>query len=123
MPRVDDGATCRGAGIQVPGVYQALLAFERRQHERFGDLRGACASPGSEPGVYRRSRRVLEALEAGWPVTVARWQLGGHSKPAMPDAWRADRSHQWFVVTPDDLVAPTQHPPITTNGTAFQTPR
>lgn len=116
MPRVDDGAAGRGAGIQVRGVYEALLAFERRQDERVGVLRG------SEGGVYRRPRHMLEALEAGRPVTVARWQLGGHSKPAMPDAWRADRSHQWFVVTPDDLVAPTQHHRSQPTGQPFRHP-
>jgi hypothetical protein len=105
MPRVDQAGVA-GGGLRVPGLYRALLARERWHHERYGELRARPPLREGELPVYRRPRHLLDALEAGEPVTVPRWRLGGHSMPRMPDVWRSDRRPTAFAVTSDDSVRP-----------------
>jgi hypothetical protein len=104
MPRVDASGGVAG-GLRVPGVYRALLARERWHHQRYGDLGPRRLYRDGEPlPLYRRPRHVLDALEAGEPVTVPWWSLGGHGMPPMPDGWRGDRADSSFVVCADDMV-------------------
>jgi hypothetical protein len=99
MPRVD-GAASGGGGWRVPGVYAALLEREWERCNRpdplllFGTL-------VQDPKVYRRSRHMLDALEAGQAVTVPSWRLGGHGVP-IPRELKCWPNR--FVVSPDDTV-------------------
>ena len=107
MPRVDDGPVA--GGWRVPGVYRALLEWERGSDARHGgDPREILSPPGvvSRP-VFRRSRLLLDALEAGEPVTVPGWRLGGHGAPRVPIPRELRCWPNRFVVSPDDVVRPS----------------
>jgi hypothetical protein len=49
-----------------------------------------------------RRSALLDALEAGEPVTLQSRQLRGHSLPDVP--LRRDQAFDWFEVRPDDSV-------------------
>jgi hypothetical protein len=61
-------------------------------------------------GFFRRSEHLLDALEAGEPVTLSTSQIGGRSVPSLPAEWRS--SHRWFLVSADDRVEPTESPVV-----------
>lgn len=84
MPRIRPlGGSAGGVGgFRAPGMYAALLEGERKSsndHDpRWRHTPAACR--GEEPPThYRRSRRLLEALEAGKTVLVplpwSKWGL------------------------------------------------
>jgi hypothetical protein len=51
----------------------------------------------------------LADLEAGRPVTVPRWMIGGHSIPAPKDVpMFRDRTIKRWTVSPDDTVTPAE---------------
>jgi hypothetical protein len=61
-------------------------------------------APG-KPDPHSFARPILARLEAGAPVTVARWMIGGHSIPAPKDVpLFADRTITRFTVHPDDTI-------------------
>jgi hypothetical protein len=53
---------------------------------------------------------MLDALEAGEPVRVAWWQLGGHPVPdeRIRQLKRQDRDITGWIVRPDDVVIPAR---------------
>jgi hypothetical protein len=119
MPRVDDAAS--GAGIHVPGVYRALLENEREHHYRYGEtimhegreLQVTWVDPDDHSaGCFCRPRTLLDALEAGEPVTVVNWRIGGRGVPSLPPEWRPGRGHRYFLVSADDSVVPTESPVV-----------
>ncbi len=101
MPRVNSG----GGVLRVPGIYRRLLEDERERCERlepqllFGTL-------AADPKVYRRSTVLRDALEAGEPVRVPVWMLGGHMvrDERIRDLRRGDRSITGWIVHPNDTV-------------------
>jgi hypothetical protein len=58
---------------------------------------------------FRRTRRLLDGLEAGLPVVVVRWLLGSRrSVPPVDLPW--DRGSVVSVrVSPDDVVSPVEY--------------
>ena len=129
MPRIVAGSDARGSGVQVPGVFAALLAAERARYERRGGeplvIDGVEIGKKSTAGVdehgkqrfFLYPRRDLlnsleAAAEAGRGVTVSR----GRVETAL---WERDRDgHPHRVrlpfgsdvrrvqVLPDDRVTP-----------------
>jgi hypothetical protein len=102
----------RAEGYRLPGAYQTLLAKERERASR-PDPRWRLTSAGlrGEPAPPERMERsqYLADLEAGRPVTVPRWMIGGHSIPAPKDvALFRDRTITRFTVHPDDTIAPAE---------------
>jgi hypothetical protein len=128
MPQVKRGS--RGAGLHVPGVYQALLDHERARYERRG--REALVVDGREVGrkspagvdehgregffLYRRPG-VLDCLEAGRQVVID----PRHLEDALRDGDRErdpsaprprlpfERRVRWVEVSPDDRIKPVDH--------------
>lgn len=110
MPRVDSGAV--GAGLHVPGAYQALLDSERERYYRYGEtivcdgreLQVSWADPDDHSaGFFCRSRTLLDALEAGKTVVMKRWMVGNlRSNPPVNLPW--DRSVQAVSVSPYEVV-------------------
>lgn len=102
MARVKNERNCHG-GLRAPGLYASLLDGEReacgRQDPRWRYT--AAAGRGEEcPPKYRRSRCLLEALEAEKVVVVP---LPG-SKWGLP--WRRPEVTA-VTVTPGDMVHPS----------------
>jgi hypothetical protein len=100
MPRVEAGS---GGGLRVSGLYVALLEHERRCQDR-ADRRSVALYPADDGVVFRRSRHLLDKLEAGEPVVVRGHDLGGWRLPKVP--LRAEQK-AWpnrYTVTPDDRV-------------------
>lgn len=92
----------------MPGIYAALLEQERAAVDdphywdpRWRRLQHAdgeyCGMPGvvcdhePPPPRFRRTRHLLDALEARQPVTVATWDV---PRGIVPDAWR--RQHRAY---------------------------
>jgi hypothetical protein len=83
VPRFSDGEM-DGLGVRVPGLYQALLERERRRRAQADPRNILSDDPGDLRPVYRRTRRLLDALEAGLPVVMVRWMVGSRrSTPAV----------------------------------------
>lgn len=114
MPRIDDDDdyTGDGGGLHIQGLYEKV---GEREQERATDPRridprwkrqhpGELPPPGSS--LWGGSRERLAALEAGEPVRLASWELGGHSFPDEGiERWRRqDRSITGWLVSPDDTV-------------------
>jgi hypothetical protein len=108
----DDAEGCR-----LPGVYRALLA---KDCEQFAgpDPRLVLEMDPTEwehlKGQGRREAAALleRQLEAGEPLIVPRWRLGGHNIPTPAGVpMFADRSIKWFEVSADDVVSPAAAPP------------
>lgn len=101
MPRVTDQG--RAGGVLAPGVYRRLLEVEREVFVR----RAGVDREG--PPLHRRSRRLLEALEAGKPVVTAKWHAENRRAeppiifPRWRDAWGGVLQVE---VHPDDVVRP-----------------
>ena len=56
----------------------------------------------------RERSALLPRLQAGQPVIVPRWRLGGHRIPTPADvAMFTDRTIRWFKVSSDDVVTPS----------------
>lgn len=103
MPRFE----ARGGGIQIPGLYRALLEKERQRCAEPDPRRIWSGDPGEPAAVFHRSRRLLDALEAGKPVVMVRWMVGSHvSVPPVVLPW--DRSVKSVLVSPDDVVSPAE---------------
>jgi hypothetical protein len=108
MPRVRPlGGTSSGlGGFRAPGLYAALLESERQRSDHHDPRwrRTEAAKRGEEaPPRFRRSRRLLDALEAGKTVIVPlpsrKWGLPW----TRPDVTTV-------TVTSDDVVRPTDAP-------------
>jgi hypothetical protein len=62
-----------------------------------------------EPDPHSFARPILNRLEAGEPVTVPRWWIGGHSIPVPRDVpMFRDRTIKRWMVSPDDNVIPAE---------------
>jgi hypothetical protein len=111
MPRTRRGAAPARVGVRVPGIYEDLLLRERDSVERAEAAAAGRAKRGM--GVFRRSRRLLDALEAGEPVIVAASQLVSR-RVQVPEHMRPGRraSVRWWRVTPDDVVEPASSPVV-----------
>ena len=105
MPRVSDSGS---AGFQLPGIYRALRARERRLCGwPEADVRWA--NPGDHSqGCFVRPRKLLEALETGNPVVLRKAQVelvrGEAEGVRFRFPW--DRSVQKVNVSRDDVVTP-----------------
>ena|ERR1700757_629174 len=100
-----------GRGLRLPGLYRRLLEHER-QVVRTPDPRWSRTDTGRRgepcPKPWLRKSSILGALEAGEPVDLPTWRLGGRSYPderlrVMP---HADRSIVGWKVHCDDTVSP-----------------
>ena len=100
-------------GVCVPGIYEDLLLRER---ESVGRADAAAADRARRGlGGFHRSRHLLDALEAGEPVTVSASQLVSR-RVQIPEHMRPGRCHSWWRVTPDDVVAQTGSPVVDRSG-------
>jgi hypothetical protein len=104
------GATRQGA-VHVPGIYRRLLAQER-QRAATPDPRWR-HSPAAQrgevcPADWLQSSPWLADLEAGGPVELPIWALGGHREPdeRFRRLTREDRSIRSWTVHSDDMVVP-----------------
>lgn len=95
------------AGVRVPGIYEDLRRRERESVARADAATAGRADRGLR--VCRRSRHLLDALEAGDPVTVSASQLGSR-RVQVPEHMRPGRRHSWWRVMPDDVVEQTNSP-------------
>jgi hypothetical protein len=109
MPRTRRGAAAARVGVRVPGIYADLLLRERDSVGRSDAAAAGRAERGL--GVFRRSRHLLDALEAGEPVTVSASQLVSR-RVQVPEHMRPGRCHSWWRVTPDDAVEQASSPVI-----------
>lgn len=104
MPRVDDGNELGGGAIRMPGLYQRLLSRERDRVQK-PDPQWRRGEPA--PPEWMVKSRHLSHLEAGEPVRLASWELGGRSEPdERIYRLRQDRSITGWTVTPNDEVIP-----------------
>lgn len=107
------GSSTAAGDFSVPGLYAALLAWERHRCSRPDPrlpyrLHGggfSCRTPGivceHDPIPLPRSK-LLDDLEAGRPVRLEGRSLRGHH---LPDCrLRRDQAFDWFKVGPDDSV-------------------
>lgn len=100
------------AGTACAGVHAALLERERENATDPGriDPRWKRQHPGEVPppdsSLWGVNRKRLAALEAGEPVRLVSWELGGHSFPdeGIERRRRQDRSITGWLVSPDDTV-------------------
>jgi hypothetical protein len=106
VPRFSDGGL--GGGIRVPGLYEALLVKERRRCREPDPRNILSDQPGDMSPVFHRSRRLLDALEAGKPVVLPWWMVGSpRSQPPVVLPW--DRQEvPSLLVSPDDVVRPAE---------------
>jgi hypothetical protein len=105
-------SSARRGGIQVPGIYGRLLQQEQNprpdpRRKRTAD--GQTVEPCPEHLLPRS--RTLQALEAGEPVDLPGWRLGGHSEPdeRIRRLQRQDRSIVGWLVYADDTVVPQRN--------------
>jgi hypothetical protein len=109
VARIRGGSALARVGVRVPGIYADLLLRERASVERADAA--AAGRANRDMGVFRRPQRLLDALEAGDPVTVSASQLGSR-RVQVPEHMRPGRSHSWWRVTPDDAVAQVSSPVV-----------
>jgi hypothetical protein len=85
----------------------------RRERERADRSRTVAADPKNpSAGFFRRPTHLLDALEAGEPVTVAAWQVSS-PRVAVPDHLRPGNCPgAWWRVSPDNVVAPADSPVV-----------
>ncbi len=114
MARIRRGsAPGRRGGITVPGIYGRLLERERENAGR-PDPRWLHTEAGLRgepcPDEFRSKSDLLDALEAGEPVEVPSWRLGGHSEPdeRLRLTHHRDRSIVGWLVHSDDVVVPVR---------------
>ena len=105
-------------GYRSAGMYVWLLEKKCRHLSQVGDFypRQALVLPAKEWDRRWRDASVVAAvllqdrLQAGEPVVVQRWQLGGGTVPDDAPAWLSDKSVKWVRVTADDVIVPaTKH--------------
>lgn len=112
MPRVN-ADDCGGGGYRLPGVYRTLLDQEQARDGR-PDPRYALIEESARPPLEEQVREcspLLPRLQAGQPVTILAWRLGGHRIPTPPDVpLFTDRTIRWFRVSADDVVSPFSRP-------------
>jgi antitoxin (DNA-binding transcriptional repressor) of toxin-antitoxin stability system len=110
MPRTRRGAAAARVGVRVPGIYADLLLRER---EGVGRADAAAADRAERGLRCRRSRHLLDALEAGEPVVVSASQLVSRRVP-VPEHMRPGRRAgvRWWRVTPDDAVEQASSPVV-----------
>jgi hypothetical protein len=103
MPRVDDADSVAPESIHVPGIYAGLLA---RELDRPADPR--LTALGVDGPV--QASPLLVELQAGRPVILPVWALGGHSEPdaRIRRVHRDDRTITAWRVTSDDLAMPVR---------------
>jgi hypothetical protein len=89
-------------GARVPGIYADLLQRERERHERYRPVWADAKDPAG--GVFCRPTFLLDALEAGLPVTVAGWQLCGRRVSVPAHMRPGSAPAAWWRVTADDVV-------------------
>lgn len=107
MPRQVDDRGMAG-GIRVPGIYQRRVERER-ENTNNGDPRRIYANPNNaDEGFTMTPTALFHQLEAGEPVRVPWWRLGGHMVPdeRIRRLKREDRSITGWLVKPDDTVQP-----------------
>jgi hypothetical protein len=103
-------------------LYADLLRRERQRDARARVVQNAPPERqvGENPapeivrktGHFRRSTRLLDALEAGEVVTVGAWQLGSR-EVRVPDPMKPGNCpNVWWTVTPDDVVEQTVSPVV-----------
>jgi hypothetical protein len=108
VARIKGGSVPARVGVRVPGIYSDLL---RRERESGGRADAAAADRARRGVGARRSRHLLDALEAGEAVTVSASQLvGGHVR--VPVHMRPGRTCAWWRVTPDDAVVQADSPVV-----------
>jgi hypothetical protein len=110
MPRIRGGISPARDGVRVHGIYEEMLRREREWARRSRTVLADPSDPSA--GCFRRPAHLLEALEAGEPVTVAAWQLGGR-RVRVPESLRPGncRGARWRV-TADDVVERTVSPTL-----------
>lgn len=111
----DDSApeASRRGGITVHGIYGRLLEHERENAGRPDPrwLRTEAGLRGEPcPEQWRAKSYLLDALEAGKPVELPSWRLGGHSEPdeRLRRMLHEDRSLVGWLVYGDDVVVPVR---------------
>lgn len=109
MARIRGGSAPACVGISIPGIYADLLLRERESVARADAAAAGRVNRGL--GVFRRSRHLLDALEAGEPVTVSASQLVSH-RVQVPEHMQPGRCHSWWRVTPDDTVKQASSPVV-----------
>jgi hypothetical protein len=109
MPRTRRSAAAGRVGVRVPGLYADLLLRERGSVER--STAAAAGRAGRGVGAFRRSRHLLDALEAGEPVIVSASKLVSR-RVQIPELMRPGRCHSWWCVTPDDVVERASSPVV-----------
>jgi hypothetical protein len=111
VPRTRRGVAAARVGVRVPGIYEDLLRRERDSVARADAAAEGRAKRGL--GVFRRSRHLLDALEAGEPVIVSASQLASR-RVQVPEHLRPGRSPgvRWWRVTPDDPVEQASSPVV-----------
>jgi hypothetical protein len=106
-------ASSHRGGIRVLGVYARLLEQERKRGNRI-DPRWARTEAGRRgepcPDEWREKSSLLPALEAGEPVELPSWRLGGLSEPdeRLRRTPHDDRSIVGWLVHADDTVVPVR---------------
>src|SRR5689334_21511149 len=107
MPRVSDGD---GDALRVAGIYRRLLEREREASNN-GDPRRVYADPARpEEGFTMYPTALFRRLDAGEPVRVPWWWLGGSTVPdqRIRRLKREDRSITGRIVRSDDTVTPVR---------------
>jgi hypothetical protein len=108
MPRVETSGGV-GGGYRLPGVYKALTEWARESAAR-PDPRDRLRpdfdpQTPREPDPHSFARPILARLDAGEPVTVPRWWIGGHHIPVPRDVpLFRDRTIKHWRVSPDDTI-------------------
>jgi hypothetical protein len=101
-------------GVEVPGLRQFLRDRCQRSvtdgdpRLRFLDLSSAerRRANASSP-VVAEAQAMLDRLDAGEPVTILAWMLGGNSFPAAREIpFIAEHTYAAVVVAADDTVPP-----------------
>lgn len=111
MPRTRRSAAAVRVGVRVPGIYADLLLRERDSVRRADAVAAGRAQRGM--GGFRRSRHLLNALEAGEPVTVSASQLVSRRVQVPQHMRPGGRSGaHWWRVTADDAVEQASSPVI-----------
>ncbi|ORB68791.1 hypothetical protein BST47_02575 [Mycolicibacterium tusciae] len=91
-------------------MYRALLDQERARDGR-PDPRYALIDESHRPPLEEQVRErspLLLRLQAGQPVIIPAWRLGGHSIPTPADVpLFTDRTIPWLKVAADDVVSPS----------------
>ena len=110
----------KGTGLHIPGLYQGVRDKELRRalspdpRLLLGDLppheREVLEAQTYSPTTLGQVDELME-----WkPVKVPRWLLGGRITCPEARGWEPyeSRRYDWFVVSPDDTLVPTDPPDL-----------